>query len=87
MQLSKGKGLGLADMLVRQLMRNGCRRSVPQALQDAAAARARKLTPPVLSSHDGAPTMPGRSRAGFREHAMPAAQQAGAQLGRRSADA
>src|SRR5271168_1160784 len=39
-QMSQGKGLGLADMLVQQLTRSGLKGTLPAAGQDAGAAAA-----------------------------------------------
>ena len=68
MQLSKGKGLGLADVLVRQLMHGA-----PAGAQDAAAPQAG--TPAAAAS------WPPRSREDFVQAILPAARVAGQRLG------
>jgi peptidoglycan hydrolase FlgJ len=85
-QLSKGRGLGLADMLVRQLQRLG-------AAGAAAAAGSSSLkngSPPGALGGPGAasptakPALPAASAAtqqGFIKGLWPQAQQAGEQLG------
>jgi flagellar protein FlgJ len=79
-QLSKGKGLGLADMLVRQLMQAG----VAPDVAGAAAAAGQKAV-------DGAPAIGGgattgkaftpASRQDFIDAIKPAAERAAAKLG------
>jgi len=87
-QLSKGKGLGLADMLVRQLMQAGV---APEVAGKAAAAGAAQAdaagtgasvgtasTPPTAST--GKP-ISAASRQDFIDAIKPAAERAAAQLG------
>ena len=76
-QLSKGKGLGLADVLVRQLMQSA---GVVEGVGGPAGADAAAATP------NAAPTArttnwPPRSREEFVQAVMPAAREAAAQLG------
>jgi flagellar protein FlgJ len=73
-QLSKGKGLGLSDMLVRQLMQGG------GSEQDALAGLQGALTGSSAPAGTAA-SWPPRSREDFVRAVMPAAQQAAAQLG------
>lgn len=91
-QLSKGRGLGLADMLVRQLQRMGVAGAKAAggtsgtpgvgtvgALNGKAAASA-----PDSSASRGAPSVPAASAAAqrsFIQELWPEAQQAGQQLG------
>ncbi|MEO8308299.1 MAG: glucosaminidase domain-containing protein [Pseudomonadota bacterium] len=70
-QLSKGKGLGLADMLVQQLMRG--------ATADAAAATDAAATPGAAKPT--ANNWPPATREDFVQALMPAAKRAGEQLG------
>ncbi|MEP7311486.1 MAG: glucosaminidase domain-containing protein, partial [Pseudomonadota bacterium] len=68
-QLSKGKGLGLADMLVQQLMRGGL------AEDSAVAAPAATVAQPTAGA------WPPATREDFVQALLPAAQRAGEQLG------
>ena len=68
-QLSKGKGLGLADSLVQQLMRTGLE-APPKAVPPTAA-------PPTAAATDWPPA----SRAAFVQALRPAAEAAGERLG------
>jgi flagellar protein FlgJ len=70
-QMSQGKGLGLADMLVQQLMRNG-----DAAAHGAMAIGAGSSVPTASTS-----AWPPRSREDFVKQLLPAAQEAGARLG------
>jgi flagellar protein FlgJ len=70
-QLSKGKGLGLADMLVRQLMQGAS--TAPAAPTDPALAEAANSTASI--------SWPPRSQDEFVQAVMPAAQAAGRELG------
>ena len=73
-QLSKGKGLGLADMLVQQLLRGGL--SAPTAGTPPAG--------PAPATAAGAPTTanwPPASRQDFVDALLPAATAAGQKLG------
>ena len=90
-QLSQGKGLGLADMLVQQLMRNGVAGAAAAAGSGAASSTATgagALQGAGAVPRSGADSLPiatnnawPQSRADFVNALMPAAQQAGAQLG------
>lgn len=72
MQLSKGKGLGLADMLVRQLMQTG-------GLE--AQADAQPAQPAGAGGAGTAANWPPRSREDFVNAIRPAAEAAGQKLG------
>jgi flagellar protein FlgJ len=79
-QLSKGRGLGLADMLVRQLMQAGV---APEIAGKAAAAGAAQVD---ASPAEPAPNTTGKafapsSRQDFIDALKPAAERAASQLG------
>ena len=79
-QLSKGKGLGLSDMLVRQLMQGGAAgENALAGLQGALAGR----TPSAGSFSGAGPatSWPPASREDFVRAITPAAEKAAAQLG------
>ncbi len=82
-QLSKGKGLGLADMLVRQLMQSGRgaggRGESRGGRSGAGRRQAGPLTMPTAST--GKAFSPA-NRADFIDAIKPAAERAAAQLGR-----
>lgn len=87
--LSHGKGLGLADMLVQQLMRNagdGAAVAAPKAVP-AAAAVVKPSAAPVAAPAAAASTVPAAiawppaSRQDFINALMPAATEAGRKLG------
>jgi flagellar protein FlgJ len=75
-QLSKGKGLGLADVLVRQLMQSA---GVTEDVGGASGAGA--TNGQVSNAPPQAANWPPRTRAEFVEAVMPAAREAAAQLG------
>lgn len=88
LQLSKGKGLGLADVLVRQLMQGGL------AAGGTGAASSQEIPAAGSSASSGAPaavpegdarsasaSWPPRSREEFVEALLPAARAAGRRLG------
>ncbi len=78
-QLSKGKGLGLADVLVRQLMQASGMPSEAMQAPDAAGGAAG-----VSAATGAAPTAatwPPRSREDFVKAILPAAEAAGRKLG------
>ena len=81
LELTKGKGLGLADMLVRQLQQSG---AIPKA---AAASAAPANSAGAAGSAAAAPRVPpagsasSADRAGFVSQVWPEAQQAAQQLG------
>lgn len=84
-QLSRGKGLGLADMLVQQLMRAGGQAAVAPAPAPASAS-AQAATPAAAkaTTQAGVPdaiAWPPRSRQDFVQALMPAATEAGRKLG------
>ena len=77
LQLSKGRGLGLADMLVKQLQRLGAAGasaagSSAPATGGAAGSNPPKATPPAASA---------ATQQSFIQGLLPQAQQAGQQLG------
>ena len=75
-QLSKGKGLGLADMLVQQLMRGGAPDVAPGvAVPGSAPALPAAIARPTAS------TWPPATREDFVQALLPAAKRAGEQLG------
>jgi flagellar protein FlgJ len=74
-QLSKGKGLGLADVLVRQLMQSA------GVTEDAGGTSAAAPAGQVGGASPQAANWPPRTRAEFVEAVMPAAREAAAQLG------
>ena len=74
LQMSRGKGLGLADMLVRQLQRMG----VPGAAQAAATAASKAAGAAAYIATQGASSADQQS---FVSTLWPQAQQAGQQLG------
>jgi flagellar protein FlgJ len=81
-QLAKGRGLGLADMLVQQLMQAGV---APEAAAKAAAPGA-ELAAPATPATPAPPTAangawPPASRQDFIDAVRPAAQRVAAQLG------
>ena len=77
MQLSQGKGLGLADMLVQQLTRAG----LVKPAGATAEPQAQTSTPArSISSADGHPPL-STSKADFVRTMWPHAQRAGTQLG------
>jgi len=92
LELTKGKGLGLANMLVRQLTRTGATRATPGSAAAAGAAPASHAVPratatgPANTSPTTAPTSAttpatAAQRAGFISQVWPQAAQAAAQLG------
>lgn len=74
-QLSKGKGLGLADVLVRQLMQSA------GVTEDVGASTGAAATSQASGASPQAANWPPRSRAEFVEAVMPAAREAAAKLG------
>jgi flagellar protein FlgJ len=77
LQLSKGRGLGLADMLVRQLQRLGAAGASPAVssapgTSGAAGSNPAKAAPPAASA---------ATQQNFIQGLLPQAQQAGQQLG------
>jgi peptidoglycan hydrolase FlgJ len=78
--ITRGRGLGLADMLVHQLQRAGV---APAATADP-AAKISTPAPPAAAAAPAASTTPPVSpaqRANFISQLLPSAQQAGEQLG------
>lgn len=75
MHLSKGKGLGLADMLVQQLTRAGMVSSADETAKTQASAP----TQSISSADDQQPLA--KSKADFVRTLWPHAQRAGSQLG------
>lgn len=78
-QLSKGKGLGLSDMLVRQLMQGGA--AGDEALVGMQGALTGRATSPTSSMGAGSASWPPASREDFVRAVTPAAEKAAAQLG------
>jgi flagellar protein FlgJ len=77
LQLSKGRGLGLADMLVRQLQRMGAAGASP-AGSSAPATNGAADTNPAKAS---LPAASATTQQNFIQGLLPQAQQAGQQLG------
>lgn len=78
LELTKGKGLGLADMLVRQLQQAGAtRQAAPSGAASATPAAPRAAAPATTPA---APAS-GSERASFISQVWPDAQQAAQQLG------
>jgi flagellar protein FlgJ len=84
-QLSRGRGMGLADMLVKQLMHSAEAAPLDTSLSQAPAA---PVALPQAPSGVGLPTAPPttanwppQSREDFIQALLPAAKEAGAQLG------
>jgi len=80
-QLSKGKGLGLADMLVRQLMQGGGLAAGAAAPQEPGDVNA---VAPAGGAADAAPTAsswPPRTQEEFVQAVLPAARSAAQKLG------
>jgi flagellar protein FlgJ len=75
-QLSKGKGLGLADVLVQQLMKGGVGGPVAPVADKAADAAA-----PATALKPTAAAWPPATRADFVQALLPAATAAGQRLG------
>ncbi|MEO8314602.1 MAG: flagellar assembly peptidoglycan hydrolase FlgJ [Pseudomonadota bacterium] len=75
-QLSKGKGLGLADMLVRQLMQGAGADNTPEASPVSAVQ-----DPSVKGDLTTSMTWPPRTRDEFVQAVLPAATAAGRELG------
>jgi flagellar protein FlgJ len=72
LQLSKGRGLGLADMLVKQLQRLGAAGASAAASSAAGSSEPAKAAPPAASA---------ATQQSFIQGLWPQAQQAGQQLG------
>ena len=79
--LSHGKGLGLADMLVQQLMRNAGDAGGVAAAKPAAAAASAASVPVAASTVPTAIAWPPATRKEFIDALMPAATEAGRKLG------
>jgi flagellar protein FlgJ len=81
MELSKGKGLGLADVLVRQLATSGMVKDMDAAAASEAASKAQfpSATQNVSSAADHQPLA--KSKEDFVKMMWPHAQQAGEALG------
>ncbi|MEP7311675.1 MAG: glucosaminidase domain-containing protein [Pseudomonadota bacterium] len=77
-QLSKGKGLGLADMLVQQLMRGGV---TDEAAATPAVAPAASTSAAPGAAKPTAGTWPPATREDFVQALLPAATRVGEQLG------
>jgi flagellar protein FlgJ len=78
-QMSQGKGIGLADMLVQQLTRNAASKAAP-----ASASAAAPVSAPTTVTTPGAASPAPVSRAtqiGFVQQLAPYAQRAATQLG------
>jgi peptidoglycan hydrolase FlgJ len=73
-QLSKGKGLGLADMLLRQLMQSA-------GLGDVAAPAAHPAAATLDKATGAAATWPPKTQEDFVKAVLPAATAAGRELG------
>ena len=88
-QISRGKGLGLADMLVQQLMRNSASAAAapaaPAATATVAAPAASAVAPAVVAPAAAEPPItlawPPASKADFVQALLPAATAAGQKLG------
>ena len=86
-QLSKGKGLGLADMLVQQLAHSGLAKPAPAAPSGAGAlplapAAAAPVPGPVPGAvNDAASAVPAAERTRFINRVAPLAERAASQLG------
>ncbi|HXC60706.1 MAG TPA: rod-binding protein, partial [Steroidobacteraceae bacterium] len=80
-QLSKGKGLGLADVLVRQLMQSAGVTDVPGADAAAGTAQPSAASANTASGSTQAASWPPRNREEFVAAVMPAARAAAQQLG------
>jgi flagellar protein FlgJ len=79
MEVTRGRGLGLADMLVQQLQRSGL---VPQAAQSSAAPGALGgSNTSAAGAATGLPVATPAQRAEFISEVLPSAQQAGEALG------
>lgn len=84
MQLSRGKGLGLADVLVRQLMQGGAVAPGSTGPQQAASTAATRAAPGAETSMGEAPaaaTWPPRTQEQFVQAVLPAARVAAQKLG------
>jgi flagellar protein FlgJ len=85
LQLSKGRGLGLADMLVRQLQRLGVPGASPAATSSGGAAGAaaglKAPTRTDITPKAAAPTASTATQQKFIQGLWPQAQAAGEQLG------
>jgi len=86
LQLSKGKGLGLANMLIQQLQRTGHAGAAASATSPPAAASATGATQAVAPFHGpGAAALKApaseTTKANFISSILPQAQAAGTQLG------
>jgi flagellar protein FlgJ len=91
-QLSKGRGMGLADMLVRQLMQNGDAATEAPVLDTRLDKAAAPQTPLPLPQSPGSIALPAAgkptaanwppaTREEFIQALLPAAKEAGQQLG------
>jgi flagellar protein FlgJ len=83
-QLSKGKGLGLADMLIRQLQKMGVQGAEAAAASRRSTASAQRMPTPVAAYSDTQEIGASRVSAlksDFINRMLPHAQQAAAQLG------
>jgi flagellar protein FlgJ len=78
LELTKGKGLGLADMLVRQLQQAGSAGNAPATSSGAPANGAGTAAPARASA---TPAATSAERASFISQVWPQAQQAAQQLG------
>ncbi|MGC4028543.1 MAG: flagellar assembly peptidoglycan hydrolase FlgJ [Steroidobacteraceae bacterium] len=79
-QLSKGKGLGLSDMLVRQLMQSGGEAAGVDGAAGAASGEQSAAHPATAAATQGVDWTPG-NRDEFVRALMPAAREAGQRLG------
>ena len=75
-QLSAGRGIGLADMLIRQLSQGG-----QGGQADAGAATSANFTRPTGSAHTEAPRIDDAQRRRFVDEILPHARAAAMQLG------
>jgi peptidoglycan hydrolase FlgJ len=84
-QLSRGKGLGLADMLMRQLQKMGVHGADAAAASRHSPTNAHRMPAPVSAYSDtqqmGAPGAVSALKSDFINRMLPHAQQAAAQLG------
>jgi flagellar protein FlgJ len=89
-QISRGKGLGLADMLVQQLMRNSASAAAAPAANTTSAPAAAAVGPAAVTPAAVAPaatqppttmSWPPATKADFVQALLPAATAAGQKLG------
>jgi peptidoglycan hydrolase FlgJ len=84
LELTKGRGLGLSDMLMRQLQHAGASGATSAAGGSGGASSARATSsglPAARTPTAAVPTASAADQASFVRHVWPHAEQAGAQLG------